>query len=81
MEQFKNVKKVDMITIMLDNHYPEALEVTNIKKRSAKERRAWLFNYLTFHVLKEDIYKMFRNYLYWKCEKKQKTFKKTTKNA
>jgi hypothetical protein len=72
MEQFKNVKKVDMITIMLDNHYPEALEVmpTNIQKRSAKERRVWLFNYLAFHVLKEDIYKMFRNYLYWKCEKK-----------
>lgn len=65
----KEIKKIDMINIMLDNNYPEAWKhVPNFiqRKRTAEECRKWVVNHLQYHVLKEDIYKMFRDYLYWR---------------
>ena len=65
----KEIKKIDMINIMLDNNYPEAWEYVPDfiqRKRTAEECRKWAVNHLQYHVLKEDIYKMFRDYLYWR---------------
>ena len=67
----QEMKKTDMISIMLDNNYPKAWEYvpSHVRKKSYEEQRAWAARYLQYHVLKETIYRMFHNYLYWKIEK------------
>lgn len=69
MTVVKEIKKIDMINIMLDNNYPEVWEYVPdfiLRKRIPEECRQWAVNHLQYHVLKEDVYKMFRDYLYWK---------------
>lgn len=67
----QEMKKIDMINIMLDNNYPRAWEFVPsfMRKKSYEEQKAWAAKHLQYHVLKETIYRMFHNYLYWKIEK------------
>ena len=59
--------KEQMIIIMVDNNYPEAIGCLRDRKRHKfiKEEK---IHYLQYHVLKDDIMKMFKAYLYWKIE-------------
>ena len=60
-----------MINMMLDNNYPKAWEYvpTSIRrKRTYEEQREYAVRQLQYHVLKDKIYDMFYDYLYWKIE-------------
>lgn len=59
--------KEQMIIIMIDNNYPEAVECLKDRKRH-KFTREEKIHYLQYHVLKDEIMKMFKAYLYWKIE-------------
>ena len=59
--------KEQMIIIMIDNNYPEAVECLRDRKRH-KFTREERIHYLQYHVLKDEIMKMFKAYLYWKIE-------------
>ena len=59
--------KEQMIIIMIDNNYPEAVECLRDRKRH-KFTREEKIHYLQYHVLKDEIMKMFKAYLYWKIE-------------
>lgn len=76
MTILKEMKKADMITIMLDNEYPEAWglwlnynQEHKRRPRSYEALRTDAEHNLLYHVLKADIYEMFRDYLYWKITK------------
>ena len=67
----QEMKKIDMINIMLDNDYPPAWLYAPFwmrKNKDTEECRKAAIDHLQYHELKENIYKMFRNYLYWKIE-------------
>lgn len=85
MKVAEEMKKIDMVNIMLDNDYPEAwgrLPAWRKRKNTKEEQREYLVNDLQYHVLKDTIYEMFRDYLYWKIENNQKIFfKKMLANA
>ena len=59
--------KEQMIIIMIDNNYPEAVECLRDRKKH-KFTREERIHYLQYHVLKDEIMKMFKAYLYWKIE-------------
>lgn len=67
----KEMKKIDMINMMLDNNYPKAWEYAPAfirKKRTHEEQREYVVKQLQYHVLKDKIYEMFYDYLHWKIE-------------
>ena len=71
MTVVKEMKKIDMINMMLDNNYPKAWEYVPSfvrRKRTYEEQREYAVKKLQYHVLKDKIYEMFYNYLYWKIE-------------
>ena len=59
--------KEQMIITMIDNNYPEAVGYLRDRKRH-KFTREEKIHYLQYHVLKDEIMKMFKAYLYWKIE-------------
>ena len=61
------ITKEQMIITMIDNNYPEAIECLRDRKRH-KFTREERIQYLQYHVLKDEIMKMFKAYLYWKIE-------------
>lgn len=74
MKVAEEMKKIDMINIMLDNNYPEAwnrLPAWRRKKNTKEEQREYLVNDLQYHVLKSTVCEMFEDYLYWKIENKK----------
>ena len=77
MTVVKEMKKIDMINIMLDNNYPKAWEYAPTfirRKRTHEEQREYAVKQLQYHVLKDRIYEMFYDYLYWKMENNLKNF-------
>ena len=69
----KDMTKIDMINMMLDNNYPKAWEYVPIfvrRNRTYEEKREYAVKQLQHHVLKNQIYEMFYGYLFWKIEKK-----------
>ena len=61
------ITKEQMIITMIDNNYPEAVGCLRDRKRH-KFTREERIHYLQYHVLKDEIMKMFKAYLYWKIE-------------
>lgn len=61
------ITKEQMIITMIDNNYPEAVGCLRDRKRH-KFTREEKIHYLQYHVLKDEIMKMFKAYLYWKIE-------------
>ena len=61
------ITKEQMIITMIDNNYPEAIECLRDRKKH-KFTREERIHYLQYHVLKDEIMKMFKAYLYWKIE-------------
>ena len=59
--------KEEMIIMMIDNNYPDAVNYLRDYRRKKHTREEKIF-YLQYHVLKTDILKMFKSYLYWKIE-------------
>lgn len=71
MTVVKEMKKIDMINMMLDNNYPKAWEYVPSfvrRKGTYEEQREWAVKKLQYNVLKDKIYEMFYDYLYWKIE-------------
>jgi hypothetical protein len=71
MTVVQEMKKIDMINMMLDNNYPKAWEYAPTfirRKRTYEEQREYAMRQLQYHVLKDRIYEMFYDYLYWKIE-------------
>jgi hypothetical protein len=71
MTVVKEMKKIDMINMMLDNNYPKAWEyVPSFVRRNKthEEQREYAVKKLQYNVLKDQIYEMFYDYLYWKIE-------------
>jgi hypothetical protein len=68
----KEMKKSEMVQTMLDNNYPNAIEKCPAcfrRRRSKEECIKIAFRQMQYHCSKEYIYKMFKDYLYWKIEK------------
>ena len=61
------ITKEQMIITMIDNNYPEAVGCLRDRKRH-KFTREEKIHYLQYHILKDEITKMFKAYLYWKIE-------------
>ena len=61
------ITKEQMIITMIDNNYPEAVGCLKVRKRH-KFTREEKIHYLQYHILKDEIMKMFKAYLYWKIE-------------
>ena len=61
------ITKEQMIITMIDNNYPEAIKCLRDRKRH-KFTREERIHYLQYHVLKDEIMKMFKAYVYWKIE-------------
>lgn len=73
MQVKEEMKKIDMIKIMMCNKYPAIYNCAPRwlykKKRPQEEIDAWVLKTLLYHTLKNEIYEIFKDYLYWKIEK------------
>ena len=60
--------KEEMAEIMVENNYPKALMYAhcNFQRRSLEVIREKAKFNLIYHVLRKDLEKLFRAYLYWK---------------
>ena len=68
----QEMKKDEMIAIMLDNNYPVAwghVPSIFIKRKGKDACYEMAKKMLRVHVVKTRIYEMFKDYLYWKIEK------------
>jgi hypothetical protein len=86
MKVKQEMKKIEMIEIMMYNEYPiiynRVPRWMYRRNRPQEEIDAWVLKDLLYHTLKEDLYEIFRDYLYWKIENNQKIlFKKMLENA
>lgn len=71
MTVLKRMSKKAMAEMMLENNYPEALKVFLFPPRSktSEEKRYEIrMRILQYSRTPEQVYEMFRSYLYWKIK-------------